>query len=276
MVPDDNSPTVPNAPVSPPNAPGGGGPPPPPRSIDDRGRPPIWQVMHPQTGAGAGAGGISLGGFGVGVAIALAVLAIMVVGLILLLNVHTNKGSGLGQVPTTTPVPTPTQNALVPTATPLPPVTSKSATDLSTLFYSYINSRDYQNAYNLLGSNLQRGQSSAAFAAQWQNVQSLTVDPSSITASAGNNGTEIVKLNYTQLNNDGSSIVTQATLQVGYDQNNLRILALNTLPLGTPTPVTQPTATPAPQPTDTPAPQPTSTPAAGTPTPPAGSPTPGP
>lgn len=281
MVPDDNSPTVPNTPALPPNVPGGPIPPPaPPRpgspGIDDRGRAPIWQVSRPQ--GQAGMGGISLGSFGVGFAIALAVLTIMVVGLILLLNVHNNKGSGLGEVPTTPPTAMPTQNAQIPTATPLPPLTSKAATDLSNLFYSYINSRDYQDAYNLLGSNLQAGQSAAAFAAQWQNVQSLSVDPTSLTAAAGDNGTQIVKLNYSQLNSDGSSTVVQATLQVGYDQNNLRILALNALPLGTPTPVTQPTATPGAQPTATPAPQPTSTPqptatpTSGTPAP---SPTPG-
>src|SRR5579883_2960303 len=260
MGPDDNSPTVPNAQAVQPNQ--GGTAKTPANTIDASGKPPIWQPPRPR--GPAGLGGPTPGGFGLGFAIALAVLAVMVLALVIALNVPSgNNGTKLGEVPTVTPTPSPTQNAAIPTATALPAITQKQAISIVTQFYLNISAQNYQNAYNLLSSDLQNSETIQQFQQQWQNVQQVTVDPSSIQVTPGSDKYHVtVTLNYTQVENDNgttNSVAYQAQDQVGYDQNNLRILNIQATQLQT-TPTPEPTFTPAPQPTETPAPTSTDTP----------------
>lgn len=266
MGPDDNAPTVPNSAIPPAGAPPGAAPSPPPATpfIDDRGKAPVWQTAKPP--AVARPAGPMLGNVGLGFAIALFVLAVMVIGLIIALNVRGNNGARLGEVPTSTPSPTATQNPQTPTATALPPAPSLAqAKTLVTNFYAFIAQQQYQGAYNLLSSQYQSQTSLQQFQQQWQNVQSIQVDQSSLTAKPdGGDSTKVdVSVNYSQTNNDSSQALVQATLVVGYDQNNLRILSISAS--STPATATpQPTQTP--QPTNTPGPTPTP-PATDTPQP---------
>jgi hypothetical protein len=269
MGPDDNAPTVPNAAIPPAGTPPGAAPNPPPAApafIDDRGKPPVWQSA--KVPAVARPAGPMLGNVGLGFAVALFVLAVMVVGLIIALNVRGNNGAPLGAVPTSTPSPTATQNPQTPTATPLPP--APSLTEAKTLvlnFYSAITGQQYQGAYNLLGSQYQSQTSLQQFEQQWQGVQSVQVDPSSVKAQpdSGDSTKVDVSVNYTQTNADNSQTSVQATLVVGNDQNSVRILSISTTSI-TATATPQPTQTP--QPTNTPGPTatpvPTDTPQATT------------
>ncbi len=264
MGPDDNAPTIPNRPVVPP---GSGAPPPPPQPgyIEAGGRPPIWQPSQPdQTSPPQSTS--TLNGFGLGFAIALSLLAVMALGLIIALNVHTNKGNGgLGAVSTSTPQPTSTQNLMTPTATGVPPITASVAEGVISQFYTNISATEYQSAYNLLSSNLQSQQSLQQFQQQWQNVQLITVDASSFQPVPNSDGSLTLNYAYLIVQNTGAqppSTLFQATANVGYDQGNLRILALTTQQQQTtPTPAPSPTSGPSPSPFPTPGPS------GGTPTP---------
>jgi hypothetical protein len=257
MGPDDNAPTIPNRPVPPP---GQGAPPPPPQTgyIEAGGRPPLWQPD--QTGQSpAASSAASLNGFGLGFAIALAVLAVMVLGLIIALNYHSNQGNGgLGAVPTSTPLATPTPNVLTPTATGVPPITAGIAEGVITQFYTNISSTEYQSAYNLLSSNLQSQQSVQQFQQQWQTIQLITVDPNSFRPTPNSDGSMTLDYSYETVQNGSSqppSSLFQATANIGYDQGNLRILALTTTQQqATPTPQPSPTSGPTPSPFPTPGP----------------------
>jgi hypothetical protein len=269
MLPDDNSPTVPNRAVPPAGqpAPAAETPAQPPY-LDSSGKAPLWQVARPQGQAGTtDTTGPRIGGFGLGFAISLAVLAVMALVLVLVLNSHNNNGL-VGEVPTQPPTATVTPNAQTPTATPPPPVTTSAATSITTQFYTDISSQSFQAAYNLLGTDLQSSQNFGQFQQQWQNTQSLTVDQTSITANANADGSVTVSLNYTQVLNDNSSSVVQAKARVAYDnQGNLRITALNlTATQNTPTPQVTDTPIPTATPSDTPTAtsSPTATPTATT------------
>jgi hypothetical protein len=261
MGPDDNAPTVPNSAIPPAGAPPGSASPPgaapmppAPAFIDDRGKAPVWQTAKTPVAQPAGP---MLGNVGLGFAVALFVLAVMAIGLIIALNVRGNNGAALGEVPTPTVTATATQNPQTPTATPLPPAPSlNKAKTLVANFYGFITQQQFQGAYNLLGSQYQSQTSLQQFQQQWQNVQSIQVDQTSLTAQPdGGDSTKVdVSISYAQTNTDNSQTLVQALLLVGYDQNNLRILSISTN--STPATATpQPTQTP--QPTDTPGPTPT-------------------
>ncbi len=250
LLPDDNSPTVPNAQVARPGQPNA--PPPAAPVIDAGGKAPIWQVARPQNATEAGAR-TTAGSFGLGFGIALIVLAVMVLVLVIALNVNVN-GKKLGAVPTIPPTVTPTQNVLTPTATALPPISNDTATGLVTQFYLNISSQNPQNAYNLLSDSLQARQTIQEFQQQWQNTQQVTVDPASIKVTPGTDSSNLtVALSYVQVSKDNPPVSTSvnATLRVGYEHNNLRILSIDTQTVpSTPTP--QPSVTPTPSDTPTP------------------------
>lgn len=284
MMPDDNAPTVPNRAALPPNQPNvsGGLPPAPDNTfIDDRGKAPVWQVAQPQ--GQAAATGSSLGGFGLGFGIALVVLAVMALGLVLALNVKNNSGGVLGAAATNTPTATATSNPASPTATIVPVITTNAATGIVTQFYTYIGSQSLQQAFNLLGSNLQ-APGLNQFKQQWQNTQSLTLAPNLVVTPLNDgSGAVDVTANYALVQMDnGNQTASQnvAILKVGFEQGTLHILAINVNSTqATPTPqvTATPQPTPTPQVTDTPTPTPTATPTAGTPTAtPTATPTPGP
>jgi hypothetical protein len=260
LLPDDNTPTVPNPQIARP-----GQPPVPaaPPVIDASGKAPIWQVARSQAAAGGGTRS-TVGSFGLGFGIALIVLAVMVLVLVIALNVNGKQGGGLGAVNTPTLVPSPTQNVLTPTATALPPISNDTATGLVTQFYLNISSQNnLPIAYNLLSQDLQAHQTIQQFEQQWQNTQQVTVDPDSIKVSPADNGNVTVTLSYTQVTTDNPPVSNSvnATLKVGYDHNNLRILSIDTQVVPT-TPTPQPT--PSPAPTDTPSPTVTDTPTPAT------------
>ncbi|MBA3824602.1 MAG: hypothetical protein H0X24_12005 [Ktedonobacterales bacterium] len=268
LLPDDNSPTVPNAQVARPgqlNA-----PPPGPPVIDATGKAPIWQVARPQGAAGVG-GRNTVGSFGLGFGIAMIVLAVMVLVLVIALNVNGKKGGGLGAVATVAPTIAPTQNVLTPTATALPPISNDTATGLATQFYLNISSQNLQNAYNLLSDSYQANQTIQEFQQQWQDTQQVTVDPNSIKVTPGSdNSNVLVKLSYIQVTKSDPTAnnTVNATLKVGYEHNNLRILSVDTQVVpSTPTPQPSPTVAPTdvpttPTATDTPTVSPSPTPKA--------------
>ena len=264
MMPDDNAPTIPNRPALSPGQPDAPGNLPPASRAG--GNQPVWQV--PRASGPGNAKGANLGGFGLGFGIALVVLAAMALVLVVALTVNGKTGA-LGAVPTATATATPTQSPPQPTSTPLAAITKDIATGFVTQFYTDINSKSYQNAYNLLGSNLQASQNYGQFKQQWQDTQS-SVDTADITVTPVGDGsgdvTVVVSYSLTQSNNGTiTSSQNQATLTVGYEQGSLHILALNVTSVqATPTPIATATPTPTPVPTDTPTPaaSPTDTPTA--------------
>jgi hypothetical protein len=260
MQPDDNAPTVPNPQVARPGQPNAPPPGSQPPVINATGKAPIWQVSRAQPAAGGGSR-TTVGSFGLGFGIALVILAVMVLALVIALNVNDGKQGALGAVSTATAQPTPTQNALTPTATALPPITNETATSLVTQFYLNIRSQNLQNAYNLLSDSFQARQTIQEFQQEWGDTQSLTVDPNSVQPTSGDSGTIVVKLTYAQVTKDTPPVTNtvNASVKVGYEHNNLRILVIDKQVVPT-TPTPQPTATAAPQPTDTPAPATTPTP----------------
>ena len=260
MMPDDNAPTVPNRPAlspSQPNVPGT--PSPVGRAGSNQ---PVWQI--PRASGPTNASGAKFGGFGLGFAIALVVLAAMVLVLVVALNLNNGKSGALGVVPPATATVTPTQSPPQPTATPFAAITKDAATGIVTQFYTNINSGSFQNAYTMLGKNLQASQNFGQFKQQWQGTSSLIVDTAAITFNTLGDGTVTEQYAYSwaqTTNGTTTSSQNQATVTIGYEQGNLHILALSVMSVqDTPTPSA--TATPTATPTDTPTPtaSPTDTP----------------
>ncbi len=216
----------------------------------NNGPPPVWDIPAPPQAPGAPAG-TNLRNFGLGFAIALILLAVMALVLIVVFAID-QKGTNVSQKsltpqPTATFTPQPSK----PTSTPLPPIDTTTAVNTAQSYYSFINSQAYQNAYNLRSQSYQSQHTLDQFVHSWQGTESVTVDPNSISANQGGSNTVNVSLTYTQTlsGNDGNATtnVVQATLQIGYDGGQVRILQIATQSVA-------PTQTPPPNPTETPTP----------------------
>jgi hypothetical protein len=271
MMPDENSPTLPNEQVArPPQHPAGASPwgsddalpmPAQPNAppAANEGRLPTWSVPAPPKPPG-----FNNRAFGVGLAIGLVVLAVLAIGLLIVLTVKGNTPSTVVISPTATATLKP--NPQTPTSTPLPPIGTDTARNIVTEFFSDINSQQYQNAYNLFSSQFQSGQSLSQFQQPWQNVLEVTPDPNSITATQDSSDPNVmVNLSYSQVDQSPSqTLYYQATFVVGYDQGQARILSFQPQQQQvTPTPTSTPPVTPTTIPPPT-SPTPSSSPS-GTP-----------
>jgi len=279
--PDENAPTLPgrNPPPTPPanqpyewvaadDATPMGAPVNAPPATND-GPPPIWTVATP---AKPQPGSPNFSNFGMGFAISLLVLAAMVLGIVAVLTVN-GRNAAVAQ-PSTTPPPTvtATANPQVPTATALPPIDMGTATNTVTSYYDFINAHDFQKAYSLQSNDYQSKHTLDQFKQDWQNIDTVLVDPTSLNTTQGQVTNVLVTLTYQTQTHNGPQKTFQASLVVGYDRGLVRILALtknDVTPAVTPT-VVAPTATTQPTqvvPTTTTQPTVTATSTSGTPTP---------
>lgn len=239
LGPDDNSPTIPDRPALRPGAPL----PPLGGNADNGGKPPVWDLPVTPKPLDQLQGGVGLG-FG----IAMIVLAAMVLGLVIIISLNSSGGLlGHAQL-TPAPSPTATLNALTPTATAPPAVTADTATNLVNDYYNNISAGAFTDAYNVLGSNQQQAIGGIdQFKQQWAATVGLTVDKNSVQATPQGSA-YIVTLTYTQVINAGGPATLkteQATLTVGYEQGQLRILNQTKIDV-TPTVEPSPAATPIP------------------------------
>jgi hypothetical protein len=220
----------------------------------NNGPPPVWDIPTTPQAPGGGPSP-NLRNFGLGFAIALIVLAVMALVLIVVFVVDQN-GTKVAQTSATAlPTQTFTPQPSKPTSTPLPPIDTTTAANTAEQYYTFINSQQYQSAYNMLSQNYQSQHTLDQFTQSWQNTESVTFDPNSVSANAGSDNTVNVNLTYTQTLNDNTSKVVQATLRVGYDGGLVRILKISTQNVA-------PTETPPPNPTETPTPEISPTPTA--------------
>lgn len=268
LGPDENSPTIPDRQALRPGAannspytwPDDAVPMPPPPNVgraNNGGAPPVWDIP-----AAPKPPGPNLGGVGLGFGIAMIVLAAMALGLIIIISLNSSGGLLGHAQQTPLPSPTATLNALTPTVTEQPPVTADGAKNLVGDYYNHIGAGAFTDAFNLLGSNLQQSIGGVdQFKQQWANTAGLTVDQNSVQATPQGN-TYVVTLNYTQVINQGGPAtlkMAQASLTVGYEQGQLRILNQTVVDV-TPTVSPSPAATPIPTSTPEISPTPTNTP----------------
>jgi len=130
-------------------------------------------------------------------------------------TVTPTTGTNPAVIPTTPPTPTPT-----PSPTPIG-VSPQQAEALVQQYYNYINLKDYQDAYNLLGAKLQSNQTYNQFSSGFSNTLHDAVAFGSITPLP--DGTVQVALNLTATETTGTSTF-QGYYVVGVENGNLRLV----------------------------------------------------
>jgi len=124
------------------------------------------------------------------------------------------------QSPATTPAVSPPSPTPTPSPTPVG-VTPQQAQTLVQQYYNYINQKDYQDAYNLLGAKLQQGQTYNQFSSGFANTIQDKVAFGTIAANS--NGTYQVPLTLTANETTGTSTY-QGYYIVGIEGGSLKLV----------------------------------------------------
>ena len=143
-------------------------------------------------------------------------------------NTQPTATSAAGTTPTTGAT-TPTTGATTPTANPSGgSVTPQQAVTAVTQYYTHINAKDYQDAYNLWGSSYQSSTSYAAFAQGFNATQQVAAQTGNATTLS--DGTVKVPVTVTATDTDVASTTTntyQGYYIVGQEQGNTKLLSAN-------------------------------------------------
>jgi hypothetical protein len=124
---------------------------------------------------------------------------------------------------------TPTTGATTPTANPSGgSVTPQQAVTAVSQYYTHINAKDYQDAYNMWGSSYQSSTSYAAFAQGFNTTQQVAAQTGNATALS--DGSVKVPVTVTATDTDVASTTTntyQGYYIVGQEQGNTKLLSAN-------------------------------------------------
>jgi serine/threonine protein kinase len=128
-------------------------------------------------------------------------------------TVNPTTGTSPAVIPTSPPTPTPSPTPVL--------VSPQQAQALVQQYYNYINQKDYQDAYNLLGAKLQSNQTYSQFSSGFANT--IHDDIAFGTITPNSNGTVQVTLTLTATETSGTSTY-QGYYVVGVENGNLRFV----------------------------------------------------